>query len=68
MEFADKYGLFGFLTVLSATSQFVDDEAVYLAGKSFHRGEITVHREISGLFFTIRQAGFQQGWGKICVE
>lgn len=51
LDFAKKYGLFGFMTALPTTSSFMDYEAVYLPKNEFIREEKMDTNEYLNLFF-----------------
>jgi len=58
MEFVHKYGLFGFMTALPTTPQFIEYEAVYLPKNHFIKDETMSTEDYLSLFFPFEQIDF----------
>jgi len=61
MDFVTKYGLFGFMTALPTTAQFMDYQAVYLPKNHFLKEENMFPNDYVNLFFPFSKPGFHKG-------
>ena len=67
MDFAQKYGLLGFMTALPTTPQFMDYEAVYIPKNQYIREETMATEKYLELFYPFDQLdlvkkGIESGW------
>ena len=67
MDFAQKYGLLGFMTALPTTPQFMDYEAVYIPKNQYLREETIPTEKYLDLFYPFDQLdlvkkGIESGW------
>ena len=67
LDFAQKYGLLGFMTALPTTPQFMDYEAVYIPKNQYIREETMATEKYLELFYPFDQLdlvkkGIESGW------
>jgi len=60
MDFVTKYGLFGFMTALPTTAQFMDYQAVYLPKNHFLKEETMSTNDYVNLFFPFSKPDFHK--------
>jgi len=58
LDFVSKYGLFGFMTGLPTTPDFMDYETVYLPKNEFIQAETMSTREFTDLFFPFNKPNY----------